>query len=100
VANAAIAPSLRRNLAGTTNVTIDLLPQGKAYLQDRITQMDVRLSKMLHFGHRTLQTNLDLYNAFNASTVLQVNSTYGLNWLMPTQILDARLLKFSMQIDF
>jgi hypothetical protein len=100
VPNAAIVPSLGRSLAGTTNVTLDLLPQGSAYLADRITQMDVRLSKMLRFGHTSLQANVDLYNAFNASTVLQVNSTYGTNWLMPTQILDARLLKFSMQIDF
>ena len=100
VPNAAIQPSLGRPLAGTTNVTIDLLPAGSAYLSDRITQLDVRFSKMLRFGQSTLQANVDLYNALNASTVLQVNSTYGPSWLMPTQILDARLLKFSVQVDF
>jgi Carboxypeptidase regulatory-like domain len=101
VSNAAIQPSLGRALAGgTNNVTIDLLPQGAAYLDNRITQLDLRLTKMLRLGARKLQANVDLFNVFNSSTVLQVNSTYGPNWLMPTQILDARLLKFSVQIDF
>ncbi len=102
VSSAAIAPSLGRPLAGgTANVTIDLLAPGAEYLDQRITQVDVRLTKTLRFGGaRRLQANLDLFNLFNGSTVLQVNSTYGPNWLKPAQILDARLLKFSMQFDF
>jgi hypothetical protein len=59
------------------NATIDLLPQGAAYLDQRITQVDVRLTKLVRFGTRKLQANLDLINMFNGSTVLQVNSTYG-----------------------
>ena len=51
-----------------------------------------------------LQANVDLYNAFNASTVLGLNNTFSTagqnNWQQPTQILDARLLKLSVQVDF
>ena len=100
VANAAIQPSLGRPLSGATNITIDLLPAGSAYLDERITQLDLRLTKSVRFGSRKVQANFDVFNVFNANTVLQVNSTFGPNWLRPTQILDARLLKFSMQIDF
>jgi hypothetical protein len=35
-----------------------------------------------------------------SSPVLQVNSTYGPNWLRPTQILDARLFQVGVQVDF
>jgi hypothetical protein len=100
VPSAAIAPSLGRPLAGTTNATIDLLPAGAAYLDGRINQLDVRMTKIVRFAGRKLQANLDLFNLFNSSAVLQVNSTYGPNWLRPTQILDARMLKFGVQVDF
>jgi uncharacterized protein YpmB len=51
-----------------------------------------------------VQANVDLYNAMNVSTVLGLNNTYSTvgqnNWQQPTQILDARLLKVSLQVDF
>ena len=81
-------------------MTIDLLPQGANYLDERITQVDLRLTKLVRFATRKLQANLDVFNLFNRSTVLQVNSTYGQNWLKPTQILDGRLFKFGVQFDF
>jgi hypothetical protein len=46
---------------------------------------------------------VDLYNALNVNTVLDVNSTYGTtgsSWLVPTQIALARFVKFGMQLDF
>ena len=101
VATAAIQPSLGRPLAGgTANVTFDLLPIGSAYLADRINQFDVRLTKILRFGSRKISANFDVFNLFNASTVLNMNTTYGTSWLKPTQILDARLVKLGFQIDF
>ncbi|MGD9902125.1 MAG: carboxypeptidase regulatory-like domain-containing protein [Vicinamibacterales bacterium] len=101
VSTAAIAPSLGRPLAGgTRNVTLDLLPFGSEYVEDRINQLDVRLSKLFRSGRLRWQANVDLYNVFNGNPVLQVNSTFGPNWLRPSQILDARLMKFSVQMDF
>jgi hypothetical protein len=102
VSTTAIQPSLGRPLAGgTRNVTIDLLGTGAAYLDQRINQLDLRMTKMFRLpGRNRVRANIDLYNAFNVSTVLNVISTYGSRWLQPTQILDGRLLKFSAQIDF
>ena len=77
-----------------------MLPIGSAYLADRINQFDVRLTKILRFGSRKISANFDVFNLFNASTVLNMNTTYGTSWLKPTQILDARLVKLGFQIDF
>jgi hypothetical protein len=43
--------------------------------------------------------NLDIYNAFNASTVTQMSSQYA-NWQTPQAIIAGRLFKFSVQADF
>jgi hypothetical protein len=46
---------------------------------------------------------VDLYNAFNTNTVLEVKNTCGTTgaaWLVPTQIAQARFAKFGAQVDF
>lgn len=102
VTSAQIAPSLGRPLAGnTSNVTIDLLQPYSQFLSGRINQLDLRVSKIVKLGeHIRTQTNIDLYNALNSSAVLAAINTYGASWLKPTQILDGRLLKFSVQVNF
>ncbi len=42
----------------------------------------------------------DVYNLFNAGTVLGVDTTYGPAWLRPTNILGARLFKLGAKLDF
>ena len=99
--NAEIAPSLGRNLAAGARgtATIDLIPPGTAY-EDRITQMDFRLSRTFTFGRARAQGMFDIYNLFNSSPILSANGRYGSAWLVPTQILAGRLFKFGAQIDF
>jgi len=68
--------------------------------EDRLTQLDLRLTKILKVGRTRMQGMFDVYNVFNASTVLGVNAAYGPAWLRPTAILGARLFKFGAQVDF
>jgi hypothetical protein len=42
----------------------------------------------------------DAYNIFNNTAVLAENTRYGTSWLRPTSVLDARLLKFGVQMNF
>jgi hypothetical protein len=101
VASDRIAPSLGRSLAGgTRTVTLDLVAPYSQFLDERINQLDVRFTKTLTMGGKKIHGNVDLYNALNASTVVGVNNTFSATWLQPTQILDARLLKLSVQLDF
>ena len=107
VTNAAIAPSLGRNLSdcGTAavcnaNRTVDLIaPQ--TMFEPRLQQVDFRLSRTFRLGGTArLRGNLDIYNVLNANNVINENTTYGPAWRDAIQILSGRLLRIGAQIDF
>ncbi len=100
--NAQIAPSLGRNLSAGVNGTgtIDLIAPGTQY-GERLNQLDLRASKIFRLpGSRSIQANMDVYNAPNVDTVLAQNNTFGPLWLKPSSILQARFFKFSVQLQF
>lgn len=105
--NAEIAPTLGRNLSScptatgpcTATATIALIPPNTEF-EDRFGQLDVRLTKVLRLGRARLQGMLDVYNLFNASSVLAESFAYGSNFLRPSGVLSARLVKFGAQLDF
>jgi hypothetical protein len=99
--NAAIAPSLGRNLSAGSNATVsvDLLPP-MAQFEDRIQQLDFRFSRNFLISGKRVEPEFDIYNALNASPILSVNNSYGPAWRTPTQILAGRLLKFGLKLTF
>jgi hypothetical protein len=98
--NAAVRPSLGRDLSGgTANVPVDLFPPGTVF-NEQSNQLDLRFAKIFSFGSRRATINLDLYNALNANPVLNQNNTFGTAWQTPLAILNARLFKISGQFDF
>ena len=80
------------------NVTINLLTPGDMY-GDRLNQFDLRFGRTFRFGPRRATVNLDVYNVFNSSPVMQQNNAYAV-WQTPQRIMDARLFKISGQLDF
>jgi hypothetical protein len=99
--NALIAPSLGRNLsAGATATAQVALIKPQTVFEDRMNQFDVRFTKIIRIGTSKVQGMFDIYNLFNASTILGVNQTYGPAWLRPTSILGARLFKVGAQVDW
>ena len=63
--------------------------------------MDFRVAKTFTFAQtRRIQGIVDAHNMLNGSAVITQNNTYGTAWLRPTQILQARLFKFGVQMDF
>jgi hypothetical protein len=108
VPNAAIAPSLGRNLSAcpaptgacNANVTVDLIPP-RSMFEPRLQQVDFRFSRAFRLGGtRRLRTNLDVYNVLNASNVLNMNAQFGPSWRNVTQILAGRLLRVGAQFDW
>jgi hypothetical protein len=107
VTNAEIASSLGRNLSscatatGACNATATInLVDAQTMFEERGTQIDFRVSKILRFGRSRVQANLDAYNLTNADDVLIVQNRYGPNWLQAVNVLPGRMLKVSAQLDF
>jgi hypothetical protein len=72
---------------------------------DRLNQLDLRFSKIFKFGTKsTVDANFDIYNAFNSDAVLLESATYsGVNggtWLLPTSVIQGRIIKFGVRWDF
>jgi len=99
--SAQVAPSLGRPLAAGANATVQvpLIAPATAY-EDRIRQVDFRFSRSFRIRSARVEPQFDIYNAFNASPVLAVNTNYGAAFLRPTQILGGRLMKFGIQATF
>jgi hypothetical protein len=98
---AEVRPSLGRNL-NESNVTVPIM---KPYAQfgDRISQLDLRLGKRFTIGRARVRGQFDIYNVFNAGTILAQSNDYGsagATWQRPTSILGGRLLKFGVQFDY
>jgi hypothetical protein len=86
--NSQIAPTLGRNLSGgRTSVTLNNIIPPETMFEDRSTQLDLRLTRVFRFGITRLRGNLDVFNVFNASSILATNTRYGPNWLQPTVVL-------------
>jgi hypothetical protein len=66
----------------------------------RITQLDLRLAKLFTVGGIKARAEFDLYNALNSNAVLSSIVTYGPLWTQPTEILQARLAKFGLNLNF
>lgn len=99
--NSEIRPSLGRDLAaGPAGTVTFTLIEPNTMFEDRINQLDLRLTRMFRAGRNRIQVMLDVYNALNVSPVLSINQTYGPAWLRPNQILDGRLFKIGGQVDF
>ena len=99
--NHEIAPSLGRNMARGSggSARVDLVPP-QTLFEPRISQFDVRFSRVFNIGNTRLEGMFDIYNAFNASPVLSENFTYGGSWLKPIQVMEGRILKFGAQVSF
>jgi hypothetical protein len=95
---------LSANLATTVNgqgVNLNLLEPG-VYFGDRINQLDARFGKILRFGRFRSSLAVDLLNLFNSNTgtAFQTNYGDGSGYLAPTAILNPRLARINVTVDF
>ena len=97
--NADIAPSLGRPLSAGATIDINVVEPGTQY-GDRLNQIDIRLSKALHFGGARVQVMFDVYNLLNENAVTEEDRNYGPNYLQPTAIMPGRLAKFAFQFNW
>jgi hypothetical protein len=104
VPNAVVRQSLGRDLsANAPNVTVNLVHPGTKY-GERRNQLDIRFTRTFRVENVRLGANVELYNAFNANTVLSESATYRddslSGWRIPQTVVPPRFVKLSAQIDF
>jgi hypothetical protein len=98
---ASIQPSLGRPLSGAARTATVPLIAPQQEFEERTTRLDVRVAKSLRVGQRArIQGNIDLYNALNSGSILAVTNAFGARWLVPTLVLEPRILQFSAQVTF
>jgi len=91
--------TLGRALAGNApSVNLQLLEPYTVYL-DRRNELDLRFGKVLKFNRHRAVVSVDVFNALNSNARITVNQSYAA-YPRPTEILNARLLKFSVAYDF
>ncbi|MGE3517563.1 MAG: hypothetical protein AB7J63_01295, partial [Vicinamibacterales bacterium] len=82
-----------------SNITVPLLTPGQNYLK-RWNQVDIRLSRKFQVGRYSFQGQFDMFNALNASSIINQNQAFGSAAWRPTQILQGRLFAVGMQMNF
>ena len=91
--------TLGRPLSGNAaNMVIGIEKPNEAYTERR-NELDMRIGKVLRFGRTRTVVSMDLYNALNSNAMINQNQAYAA-YLRPTEILNARLIKFSWAFDF
>lgn len=118
ITQADAAGNLGRPLSGGANTSrvVPLIKPGTMFTPRR-TQLDLRVSKTFTLaGARKVQVMADLFNALNSNAAVgatsnageppaAINTTYSANaatsaWLKPLNILQARYVKFGVQLTF
>ena len=104
--NTEVKSTLGRDLSSGANgtQTVELIKPYTIF-GEYAKQLDTRFSKSFNVGRYRLRANLDVYNILNRSNVQTLNTRLSSNnannqWLLPTQILQARYFQFGTQIDF
>jgi len=90
--------------AGGTTIGVNLIQPNTVFLETR-KQLDLRLGRTFRFGTKRIQGFADVFNVLNSGTVININQTFGANpatnaWRTPTAIMDARYVRFGMQMSF
>jgi hypothetical protein len=103
VTSAVAGRAIIGSTTGAASTVINLVEPSTLFL-DRQNRLDLRLGKMFRLDRYKIQGFMDVFNVFNAGTIVRVNETYanaGTNlWLTPTGIVDARYVRFGLQMSF
>ena len=83
------------------SLTIPLKPVGTEFL-DRLNQLDLRVGKRFNVSRVNVSAQVDIFNVMNGNAVLGVRSyNYGVaGYLVPSEVLQARLVKASATLTF
>jgi hypothetical protein len=99
VNNAAVRAQIPTATLTQTQIIVPLIAPGTKFL-GRQNQVDVRLKRLFSFGGRSVEAQVDLYNALNANPILTQNQTFGTALDRPASVLQGRLIRVGIQAKF
>jgi hypothetical protein len=100
--NAEVSSTLGRPLSGsasTVSIT-NVIPLSTYYEPNGLKQLDLRLIRNFQLGRTRVQGIFDVYNALNGTAILAETTAYGATYRRPTAVLDPRIMKFGLQLNF
>ena len=113
VPNSVIAAALGHLPPGATATGTTNIPLGdnehRIYADNRRTQIDMRIAKIVRFGRTRTDIGLDLNNVTNSNFALGYNNTYIYNtdntprpsgWGTPASIVNARFVRLNFTVNF
>jgi len=99
-AGSALQQSLGRPLAsGAAFQTVNVLAPDTLF-GDRANDFDMRIGKILKFKGMRTNVALDIVNLFNSDAILTYNPLLNATWPTPTGVIQARLARLSVQLDW
>ncbi len=108
VPNVDLEPSLGRPLTGCAGLSgaacpvtaeVNLIPN-QTRQDDRITQLDLKLSRAIIIGGLRLIAAGEVYNVFNSRPVLGSRQVFDATYLSPQGILGGRFFKWTATLDW
>ncbi len=93
---------------GTTNIALDD-NVNRIYADNRRTQIDMRVAKVLRFGRTRTDVGIDINNLLNTNYATGYNTTYvygtdnsprPAGWATPTGIYNPRFVRFNFTVNF
>ncbi len=74
---------------------------GSTFYEPRLTQLDLRFTKIFNLGRGRVRGWLDIFNVFNANSASNLLPAYDSGpYPRATQIMGGRLLRFGGQFDW
>jgi len=78
---------------------VALIPPGSKY-EDRWNQLDVSVKRIVRFGRRDVQAQMAIFNVLNRNVVLAENEQFGSTLGEPRNILQGRMLRLALLLNF
>jgi hypothetical protein len=82
-----------------SSVTIPLSAPGEQYLP-RLNQLDLKFGKTVRYRTTRIQPQLGIFNVTNDATALAQNNSFGPTLNRVQSILDGRVVRLGVQVDF
>ncbi len=82
-----------------SSVTVPLTAPGEEYLP-RLNQLDMKVGRTFNYRGKSIQPQLGIFNVTNEATILAQNNSFGPTLGRVQSILDGRVVRLSVQINF